>query len=292
MDAAGYLLEQLRDGDHIVGDASPEELVAAMVRLKDVELDDPQWAPVLAALSVTFRREYLAEWVTDSDSLIYVPTAANMLPDGHFLDESQPWRVVIGCDIGWGDGNGFTVAAKSLRGREIIICESYFLPELTDEEIAKELLSLQQRYRTTETYVDDVGHADRLVANMGHFGITVAPAARGRKKPRIEYARTLLRSGALQIRPERSAHLLSEMASLPWDEDRQTHRENFYDDAIDSFLAAVNGLGQLFLPARPKRPKPGQDGWEREEARREREIANRAGRRIHRSGRRKQFRAT
>lgn len=281
LDGAGYLLEELRENraDYIVDDTDPAIIVEWLVALKDVPLDDERWAPVMAKLTPGFRREYLADWCKDEDALVYVPRERNLLPTGHYLDESLPWRVVVGCDIGWDDGNGFAAAAKNIRGPQIVLCEAYYLPEMTDEEIADELKRLRAVYRTGEFYVDDVGAGDRLVANMEHFGIIVQAAPRGRKKPRIEYARTLLENGSLQVRPERCPDLLQEWSGLPWSEDRQTHREGFHDDVSDAVLAAVNALSQRFVPPPPKRPVPGTPEWAAFVAKRERALAGRSGKR-------------
>jgi len=288
LDGAGYLLQELTEGDYILDDTPAERIVEWLVELRDVPFDDERWAPVLSRLTAEFRREYLADWCKDTDSLVYLPSERNMLPDGHELDERIPWRVVIGCDVGWDDGNGFAVAAKSLRSRDIVLCEAYYQPEMTDEEIADELKGLKAKYRAGEIHVDDVGAGDRVIANMEHFGLVVSAAPRGRKKPRITYMRTVIENGSLQIRPDRCAHLLSEWSALPWSEDRQTHREGFVDDVSDAALAAVNALSQRSLPdTRPLRPKRGEPGWEDWETRRKREIIERQGRRLAKRRRRR-----
>lgn len=289
LDARAYLLEELSDNraDYIVDDTEPAVIVEWLVELKDVPLGDERWAPVQAKLTPGFRREYLADWCKDTDALVYVARPRNILPEGHYLDESVPWRVVIGCDIGWNDGNGFAVAAKSLRSRDIVLCEAYYLDELDDEQIAAELRRLRTVYRSGEIYVDDVGAGDRLVANMEHFGVIVQAAPRGRKKPRIEYVRTVLQSGALLIRPDRCAALLQEWEGLPWSEDRQTHREGFHDDVSDAALAAINALSQRFSPAKPGRPKRGTPEYDAWIAKRERELAGNS-----RSGKRRRKRST
>lgn len=286
LDAAAYLIDELSLGDHILDDTSPADIVAEMVALKDVPLSDERWAPVLSRLSAAFRREYLADWVKDTDALVYLPSERNMLANGFQLPSDVAWRIVIGADVGWGDGNGFCVAAKSLRSRDIVVLRAFYLPELDDSEIAAELKDLQKQWRTGEIYIDCGGEGDRLVANMANYGVTVQAAGKGRKKPRIEYVRALLATGALQVRPEHCADVIAEWSALPWSEDRQSHREGFVDDVSDALLMAVNPLSQRFLPQRPPRPKPGEAGWEELVESREKAAAVRMGKRIMRRTRR------
>lgn len=280
IDAAGYLKEELETGNHILDDTPASEIVAHLVALKDVPLDDPRLAPVLAKLSAEFRREYLADWVSDTESRIYVPTARNMLPDGWELQRGEQWRIVVCCDPGWGDGNGFAVAAKSLRSRTVVLLKAYNLPMLDDDQIADELKALRTEWRTGELYADCGGEGDRFVQNMANRGVIVQALGKPRKKPRIEYMRALIKTGALQIRGDHCADLLQEWSALPWSEDRQTHREGFYDDVSDAALGCVNHLSQLFVPAPPPRPKPGEQGFDAYQERLEKAAAVRAGKRM------------
>jgi hypothetical protein len=255
VDAKAYLLEKI--GPHILDDTSPEQMVAWIVEFNHLPLSDQLWAPVLARLSASFRREYLADWVIDHSALVYTTSERNMLPVGWELPRNEPWRITIGCDRGWGDGNGFCVAAKSLRTRDIILLEAYYRPSMGSDEIAAEVAMLKQKWRSGEAYMDTGGEGDQVVVDMDNYGTLVEKAKKGKKKPRIEYVRALLKSGSLKIRPEFCADVLTEWTALPWSEDRQTHREGFVDDVSDSVLYAVWPLSQRFVPGKRPRPQPG-----------------------------------
>lgn len=278
LDARGYFISILPD--HTLDDTSPEDMFAEIWALRDVPMRDARWAPVACRLSNAFRREYLADWVRDEDSLVYLPAERNFLPRGWELPRDRPWRVVIGCDIGWGDGNGFCVAAKSLHSRDIIILEAYYRGELDTSQIAEELLMLKARWRSSEVYVDTGGEGSRLLADLENFGVIAEGAAKPRKKPRIEYVRALLKIGSLLLRPEHCADVVNEWTALPWSEDRQSHREGFVDDVSDALLMAVNPLSQRFVPRGPVRPKPGDPGFDRYQEDLEKAAAIRRGRRI------------
>lgn len=278
LDARAYLLRKIPE--HILDDTSPEAMLDEIIALQGVPIRDAAWAKVLSRLSASFRREYLADWVKDTDALVYVPSESNLLPKGYELPTDRAWRIVIGCDVGWGDGNGFCVAAKSLQSRDIIILRAYYLPELDTSEIADELKALRDTWRASEIYVDTGGSGGKQIADLENYGVLAQPAGKGFKKPRIEYVRALIRTGALKLRPEWCAQVVAEWSSLPWSEDRQTHREGFVDDVTDALLMAVNPLSQRFLPARSLRPRPGDAGYERHQEQLEKAATVRQGRRI------------
>jgi hypothetical protein len=278
LDAAGYFTSILPD--HILDDTPAEAMFEEIWLLRDVPMRDPRWASVASRLSNQFRREYLADWVRDTDSLVYVPTERNLLPASFELPKDRPWRITIGCDIGWGDGNGFAVAAKCMESPDIVVLEAYYLPELDTSQVAAELAKLRARYRCGEIYVDTGGAGDMRLADLANYGINAEPAGKGRKKPRIEYVRALIKTGSLKLRRQHCTEVLTEWTALPWSEDKQTHREGFVDDVTDALLMAVNPLSQRFVPKATARPKPGEPGFDRYQEELEKAAAIRRGRRI------------
>jgi hypothetical protein len=281
--AREFLLEELESGAHVLDDTPPETIVEMLLQLRDVPANDndPRWEFLNARLSTAFRREYLAQWVRDDSRLIYLAKTENLLPAGHKLPPGQ-YRISIGCDIGWGDGNGFAVAAKEMHGTEIFVLEAYYLPELGTADIAEELRQLAARYHTSEIYVDTGGEGQRLVVDLERHGVYAYAAGKGRKKVRIEYVRSLLERKRLKIRPDACAALLTEWTALPWSDDRQVHREGYVDDVTDAGLMAIMPLSQLFVPTPKKKPAYGSEEWRRAEDRREYEAAVRQGKRIKR----------
>lgn len=278
VDARGYFTQVLPD--HILDDTPAEAMFAEIWALRDCPMRDPRWAEVASRLTNQFRNEYLADWIRDADRIIYIPAERNFLPRGFELPKDRPWRITIGCDVGWGDGNGFAVCAKSLASRDIIVLEAYYRAELDTEQIAAELAMLRDRYHTGELYVDTGGEGGRLIADLENYGVLAQSAYKPRKKPRIEYVRALIRTGSLKLVVETTGELVREWSALPWSEDRQTHREGFVDDVADALLMAANPLSQRFVPQGPVRPRPGDPGYDRYQESLEKQAAIRQGRRI------------
>jgi len=281
IDAATALLEDLEAGSHILDDTPPEEIVAELLRLRDVPANDNEdWTRLRAKLSAAFRREILALWVRDNESRVYPHTERNLVPESYQLDPRRVWRKIIGVDVGWSDGNGFAVAAKCLESPEVILLEAYRVPELNTEQIAGEIKKLRAFWGAGEIYVDTGGVGDQRLEDLGNYGVWAQRVAKGaRKKPRIEYLRSLLENGNLKMRREHCVDLLTEWITLSWSKDRQTHREGVPDDVTDAVLHSVYPLSQLYVPP-PTRPKPGSEQWRAEQEKRELEASIRQGRRI------------
>lgn len=285
VDARSYLLEELAHG-HVLDDTPADDVVEALLALRDVPQDDPAWSWVASKLSGTFRQEYLAHWVKDAERLVYIAGPRHLLAEPFVLPKGA-YRVTIGCDIGWGDGNGFTVCARRVDSPLIYVLRSYYLPELSTHGIALELGKLRDTWRTGEIYVDTGGEGQRLLKDLEHYGVLAMAAGKGRKRPRIEYARSLLENGSLQIVAGECSELLAEWTGLPWSPDHESHREGFVDDVTDSFLMAVNPLSQRFLPEQQAAPNPGEPGYVDHRDRLEHERAVRQGMRIKRRERRR-----
>jgi hypothetical protein len=278
--AQSYLVEELEEGGHILDGTPAAQIVAELLELKDTPLSDPAWIPLLARLSVSFRREYLAEWVKDKAALVYNAEPHHLLPPGWKLPRGV-YRIVIGCDPGWSDGNGFAVAAKPLEAPDIYLLRAYYRPEMSTADIADELKMLSAEYHTGEIYADTGGEGDRLLADFDHCGILVQRAQKGLKKPRIEYTRSLLDRRRLWISAD-CVDLVQEWQALPWDEHRQSHRDGFYDDVADAGLMAIWPLSQRFVEPHSPPPALGTPEWRALEAKREHELSVRMGKRIRR----------
>lgn len=279
VDARTYFLQELKEGGHILDDSPVDWVVNQLFELRNKPFSDPGWASLLPRLSSTFRREYLAVWVRDFDSLIYRPSEANLLPPDYKLPAGH-YRYTIGCDVGWDDGNGFSVAAKNMTGPEIYILESYYKPQLSTHQIAEELKALQSRhYNCGEIYVDTGGEGQRLLVDLMNFGVYANAAGKGAKKPRIEYLRSLIENSSLKITSGTCQELLNEWSALVWDEDRTKHREGFVDECSDATLMAVMPLNQLFIQGKPPPPETGSQAEQDAIEEREWQISQRIGRR-------------
>lgn len=221
--------------------------------------------------------EFLREWrgknVRDQSALIYPfygPRNAYM--DGDF--DEKPWtpgalglRTIIGVDVGYEDGCGFSVAQKHIHSKTIRSPLSYSRYGMKLHEVAAEIKRLQREWQTRWVYVDS--SAKQLIESLENFGILAVGGIGGEKRPRIEYTRALLQDGTLQLHAERCSDTIGEMSVLPWGIDKKTgqsdgkHREGFCDEGIDSLLIAALPLTQKYAEEAKPIPEQGTEEHER-----------------------------
>ena len=261
IDAAAFLIETLDEGGHIRAPGlSPEDAVRMLVNIKDEPYHSKAWSEVEEMFSPEFLREYLSRWVDDPDAIIY--HVRPELVDSNMVLPDAVWRITIGVDVGWDDGNAFTVVAKRLDGQTMFVLESYYIPKLDSSEIAEEIRNLQTRYHCLEVYVDTGGEGGKRLQDLANHGIIAEAQQKGEKKPRIEYGRSLIRQRRVRFNGPRCQDLLREMVALPWSEDKRNHREGYLDDCTDSWLAACWALSQAFVPKEQPRPPKGTAEYE------------------------------
>lgn len=228
------------------------------------------------ASNATFRREYLGERVQEEGILIY-----RMPPEDQFYEPTPPSYLYtsMGIDIGWSDGWGFTVVRcrKDNPGAHIVWAqreERVLLPR--GAAIAARLI---QEYDVTETFVDSSGGGGRTICETlsGSYGLDCEPADKRARRLRIEQVRTMLEARTLKGTrgacdqlcgvpgsPTRSG----EWAGLPWNEDRDDHREGYVDECTDGLQYALQGSGFSHLTDWELEETPEQVYWRRVQERR------------------------
>lgn len=212
-----------------------------------------------------FVTEYRGLWAKNAEAFVYSFTAGK----NHY-DEEDEWdregalRVVIGVDIGDKDGCGFSVWAKRWESDELRCLESYCTINLDDDELAAEIRKLMKRYRSHNIFMDSKGHgATTICKSMLNYGIPAQPAENNHKKlPLIRALKAILRNGKGKLHPTRCRHLIGQLKTMVWNEDRDSHQEGIPDEAIDSSLWAVFELRKLALVGKEKKPKLNAEEWE------------------------------
>ncbi|HET6344246.1 MAG TPA: hypothetical protein VFH51_04895, partial [Myxococcota bacterium] len=194
------------------------------------------------ANNATFRREYLGHRVQEEGVLIY-----NAPPLDEFYEDAPPHGnyTAMGIDVGWGDGFGFVV----LRARDpeagVHVMDCYREAELTLPRAA----AIAERFRTTydvsEIFVDSQGFNGSTICNTlaQSYGLPCVPADKRARRMRIEQVRTMLDARTLRGTAGKCAQLLEEWRGLPWNTERDNHREGYVDEVNDALQYALQGSG-------------------------------------------------
>lgn len=233
------------------------------------------------AANATFRREYLGHRVQEEGILIYRPCAD--LDEGFY--ERAPSRdnyTAMGIDIGWSDGAGLSV----LRARDpepgAHILECYREAELTVPRLAAIAERMVQEHDVTEIFVDAAGGGGRTICETlrASYGLDATPVDKRARRMRIEQLRTMLDARTLRGSVGRCAQVLEEWRGLPWNLERDNHREGYVDECTDATQYALQGGGFTQLTTWVVEPTPEQAYAARvAEIQRGKRLRTRSGRR-------------
>jgi len=207
------------------------------------------------AENATFRREYLGHRVQEEGVLIYRP--APDLEEGFYEDApSYGNYTAMGIDVGWSDGFGFVVARARDPEAGVHILEAYREAELTLPRAAAIAERLRQQYDVSEIFVDSQGFNGSTICNTlaQSYGLPARPADKRARRMRIEQVRTMLDARTLRGSRGRVAQLLDEWRGLPWNLEKNNHREGYVDECSDALQYALEGSG--FTQLTEWRPEP------------------------------------
>jgi hypothetical protein len=200
------------------------------------------------ASNLTYRREYLGHRVQDAGVLIYtVP------PLDQFYEPTPPARgsyTTMGIDIGWNDGAGFCV----VRGRP---------------------------HGVGEIFVDTAGGGGRTLMETlaAQYGLPATAADKRSRRMRIEMVRSLLDGRTLRGTVGGCGQVLEEWRGLPWNLDRDDHREGYVDECTDALQYALQGGGFQLGTSWQQELTPEQEVRKRLEDIRKNRRGSRGGRR-------------
>lgn len=229
--------------------------------------------------NATFRREYLGHRVQEEGILIYrVP------PLDAFYEPAPAWGnyTAMGLDLGWNDGTGFSVlrARDPMPGAHIVEC--YREAELQLPRIAAIAERMRVEHNVSEIFVDSAGGGGRTICETlsGTYGLPCTPADKRARRMRIEQIRTMQDARTLTGSQGRVAQILEEWRGLPWNIERNDHREGYVDECTDATQYALQGSGFSQLTSWQPEPSPEQAYDARvREVLRARRLGRRGGRR-------------
>lgn len=230
-----------------------------------------------------WKREYLGEWVTDSDELVYAfskmkqtgkvtwipePTKADKcgLPE-----EGAPWHLVMGLDFGYEDACAIVMSAWSDTKQELRHVYDWHSPHLTVDEFAAEINRTIKEYGQPEVVVGDKGALGKMIVetlNQRH-SLGIIPAEKKDKYDHIEFVNSDFTSGKIKI--ILGSFLDHELCGLQWQLDKdkailiRTGRlkedPSCANNLCDAFLYSWRYAYHYWAKAAPTLVEPGTPDW-------------------------------
>lgn len=232
----GFFYEQCRDRRAYHWDArdNPFLRVSGARFLAKAIADNPGWS----WSHPTFQREYLGLWVEDRNMLVYpYEPSRNLIYEG---SEFPSGRTILGVDIGFEDGNGFTVSrSQPPNNPEIHILRSYERRGQKLPALAAEIESLRRHYSCTHIFIDEGGIGLTVSKSLQAMGIPCKPTPKGLKRPRIEVVRGGLASGTIKVVRGQCDTLCGEWGMLVWNEKQSDVDERYSNECSDSAIYSI-----------------------------------------------------
>lgn len=213
----------------------------------------------------TYRREWLAEWVKDEESLVVkFDSGRNKY---HDLPPNAKGEYILGIDLGFDDATAFSVLAVYPALRQIFIVESYQHVNMIPSLVAKEVEILQKKYAPIITVADAGGLGKSIVQELNQvYHMLVKAADKSNKKANIEIMNSALINNQLFV-SDLLIGLINEFSTLQWDSNKKDIDKRFEDHRYHATLYAFREAVRLLNPIEEAfskaAPKEGTDEYEK-----------------------------
>lgn len=233
--------------------------------------------------SPAFRREYLGEWVRDTEGLCYYNKESMVVPRFP-MERAHDWRWILGVDVGTKDPWSFSMLATSRDVQATYVVESYE-KQLTTLEAGDEVGALMEQYPCHTVIVDTGGQGAAPVAQWKdtHPLLPIQPVKKGYGSVDmgVQIINADIKADRLFFVKDTTMDLRTQMATLIWDHKasptgaRRVKRGDGYPDhCADSFRYAYTKVRTWKTATYGQGVMMGDDKMRRDIARRREEVMN------------------
>lgn len=196
------------------------------------------------------RREIFAEWITDSDSLVFKYAASI----NDYRDAPPLTDYVIGVDLGFDDADAIAVLGWSADSPSIYLVEEVVTRGQTLTDLAAQLSTVIDKYNPLRIVMDTGGLGKKLAEELRkRYALPIQAAEKVRKFEYIELLNDALRTARFKA-PEAS-QFAQDCMLVEWDRtnpNKLAIKDAFHSDITDAVLYAYReALHWLFLPKAP-----------------------------------------
>jgi hypothetical protein len=211
----------------------------------------------------TYRREALAEWVTDYDALVFKFNANKNVHDG--LPPGR-YNYIFGIDIGFHDADAIAVIAYNYTDRNFYLVEEDVRRKQDITDLANRIKMLQAKYSPIKMVIDTGGLGKKTAEELQRrHSLPLEAADKIRKFENIELLNDELRNGHFKV--PRNSLFEDDCYKLEWDRDnpeRLKVSDRFHSDITDAVLYAAKEAFAYLAAAEPKKPARNSNEYEAE----------------------------
>ncbi len=219
----------------------------------------------------TFRREYLGEWVSDTNSGVYRVSPENLYAS---LTPGS-WNHVLGVDLGYNDEAAFSVLAWRDDDPILYVVHADGESELTVSDIAERIKAFRDEYQPRHIVCDAGALGKTIVEEFKQrHGLHIEAADKKDKPSAIRVLNSDLRNKQIMLPTGR---LYEQMSALRWHPDHigLKEQDGMPNDLCDATLYAFRKCYHYLEEIRKPKPKPGTDDYLREVAQQHQEEVRR-----------------
>jgi hypothetical protein len=218
----------------------------------------------------TYRREWLGEWVSDPDSLVYKfgeeRNTIERLPDAEY-------QYVLGVDLGYSpDPSAFVLCCYSRHDPTLYIVETYKQNEMIISDVAERIAHTLKRHPLCQVVID-AANKQAVEEMRQRYRLPIQAADKQGKSGFIELMNSDFHAGRIKTLQSQCAPLIDEWMTLPWDFDTSPRREHpsygnhLTDAALYAWRYCYNyAWTQFEKKTEPTSEQAVDSFWEREEA--------------------------
>ncbi len=218
---------------------SPQEILDQDLARKGVTLHDS-----------SIRREVFAEWLTDSNALVFRYNS-----DINSFTGTPPLTdYVVGVDLGFDDADAIAVLGWSSDAQDIYLVEERVKRGQTVTELAVEIEDVIKRYNPMRIVMDTGGLGKKLAEELRkRYALPIEAAEKARKFEFIELLNDALRTSKFKARS--NSQFAQDCMLVEWDRSNPNKlaiKDSFHSDITDAVLYAYReALHWLFVPKAP-----------------------------------------
>ena len=186
--------------------------------------------------TAVYRREYLGEWIHDTESLVYGYDPSRNLEDPQMEGVLESY--VIGVDLGFVDASAFCVLGFTDASPNVYVVHAEKASGLTTEDIARKIHQLNDRYDAVRIVADSGGLGKMIVEELNRrYELNVWPAEKTRKLDHIELINSDFANSRLLIEDTVSTEALrDELSLLEWNLEEKAKGRFIERDDLDNHL--------------------------------------------------------
>lgn len=207
---------------------TPEQLLAAIRDRHSWTVDNPR-----------YRREYLGQWVTDSDALALHYDAARNGCEWQ-TEPKAGWTYLIAFDIGYEDADAIAVLGWAPNDKRLHLVREVITRKQGITELGTQLQTLYATYKP-QRLIGDLGALGKKIGEefTQRWKLPVEAAEKSRKAEHVELLDDGLRTGAFLAPP--NSVFAEDCAIVQWDAAAKTKGllvfdASYHSDIVDAVL--------------------------------------------------------